>query len=394
MKQIIKKPIIFLSIFLLVNSLILSGCADESELNEVQIVLGMAIDKTSGSDSINITLEVVNPKESSGGSIKNSLMVKTQGKSIYDAIQNLYKSSSTIVDFSHCNVFILSKELSQSGISKVMDYIYRERQVRNDAWLLVSSKSAEEILQGTISNEDMTSKGIDKMLTQINKDSYIIPITISNFILGAESESHSSFVPVVEAEKTDGNPQGTIKIDKMAVFSKDHLVGILNSEESQNLLWLPHTPKGRIILFPFKSDNNYGSIAVEVSKKYSKITANVTDEGTYFNIECGADIVLKQMPNMNITPQLVSKIESSTENMLKAELNDLLEKSQKDFNVDFVGFSNKIYMNYPQKWYAMKNHWKEIFPTIKYQIDFNANVTGIGMVKNSPDISSEEESSK
>lgn len=388
MKCIMKKTVILLNIFLLLSSFLLSGCADESELSEVEIVVGMAIDKTSGSDSINITLETVNPKKSSGGGIKNSLMVETKGKSVYDAVQNLYKYSSTIVDFSHCQVIILSKELSQSGISKIMDYIFRDREIRNNTWLLVSNKTAKEVLQGTISNEDMTSKGIDKMLTYMGKSGYIIPVTISDFISKAESEAKASFVPVTEVD------QGNVRIEKMAIFSKDRLIGILDAEESKSLLWLSDTSKGSMSIFPFNSDKNNESVTAEVIKKSSRIIPSVTDRGICFNIDCKADVVLKEMPNMKINPQMVSETESNIENILKTNLDRLLEKSQQDFNVDIPGFSDEIYMNYPQKWFAIRDHWKEIFPTIKYQTNFNVNVTSIGLIKDSINLDSKEENSK
>lgn len=399
MKKNIRNSLILANILILMFSILLCGCMDKNELSEVSAVMGVGIDKIPGDEPILVTLEIANPKMSKGASDgttegTNSVIEVSTGKSIFDAIQNFSKTNSLIMDFSHAKVIILSKALCESGVSEVIDYLNRDREFRNTNWVLVANKTAKEIFEKRIPNEDITSRGIDNMMARLKKNASILPVDLNNFIIDSESESKSSFAPIINIEKSQGNPQGEIKIENTAIFKNDLLLGILTNEESKSLLWLSDNLKGEMAILPFKSDERNENATVDVYKKSSKIIPHMTGDEVHFEIVCTGYAVIREIQNIKVTPEMAEKIESNTESILKNQLHNLIDESQNKFNADFVGFSKKIYNNYPQKWFHMKEDWYETFPNIKYDISIKINITNIGVISKPTVANDKEEKTK
>ena len=273
-----------------------------------------------------------------------------------------------------------------------MDYLNRNRQMRSTNWILVSNKTAKEILESKISSDSATSTGINTMMGLFKKNGSIVPMNINNFIIESKNESKSAFAPVIELGKSKDSTAAKITVERMAIFKNNHLIGILTNEESKSLLWMVDYAKGHEVIFPIKSsrDNN---ITVDVFKKSAKIIPHLTEDGVNMEIQCKGSAFIEQAENINMSPAAINSLQYDIESTLKSQLHKLIYKSQKDLNTDFIGFSTKIYNNNPKEWLNIKKNWSRIFPNIKYDINFEINVTNIGIIKD-PVITNEEESTK
>lgn len=389
MNYTVKYKLILFNIFIFIFSIFLYGCSsDKIELNEVSVVMGMGIDKISGDRPFLLTLEIINPKSGKGdnntsGKENKSIVKVSTGTSIFDAIQNFSKNNSATLDFSHAKTIIFSRNLCESGVSEVMDYLNRHRQIRSTNWILVANKTAREILESRISGEDITSRGITSMMNRFRKYPSILPVSLNDFIIESKKESRTSFAPVIELEKSKDDINGKIIIEKTAIFKNNRLIGILTNEESKNLLWLIDYSKGHMVMPLTKSVKNNENITVEVLKKSNKIIPHMTEDGVNIEIQCTGDAFIREIQNIHVSPEIIEKMEHNIEIVLKNQLSELIDKSQKHFNADFVGFSTKIHNNHPQKWIIMKNNWDKIFPNIKYEITFKIKLTNIGIIKDS-----------
>ncbi|OAA92699.1 Ger(x)C family spore germination protein [Clostridium coskatii] len=381
-------------ILIFIFSISLYGCStDKSELHEISLVVGMGIDKIPSDNSFAVTLEIVNPNSTKNEN--NSIIQTSTGYSIFDAVQNFSKNNSTLPNFSHAKVIILSKELceSESEVSEVMDYLNRNREIRGTSWILISNKSAKEILKSKISNETIISNGINTMMSLFKRNGSIVPMTINNFIIEAKKESNSAFAPIIDTEKSKDSITSKITVEKMAIFKNNRLIGTLTSEESKNLFWMTDYTKGHADVFPLKSAKNNTNITANVFKQSTQIIPHLTEEGFNMEIRCKGSAFIEQVENIDISPEDVSRFQYDIESVLKDQLNKLIAKSQKNLDTDFVGFSTKIYNNYPKEWLNIKKNWDKIFPNIKYEISFEIKLTNIGIIKD-PIIKNKEETTK
>ncbi|MFL0195041.1 Ger(x)C family spore germination protein [Clostridium sp. WILCCON 0269] len=389
MNSDIKYKLILFNIFIFMFSILLYGCSrDKIELNEISIVMGIGIDKIPGDKPFLVTLEIINPKSAKGdnntsGKENKSIVKVSTGNSIFDAIQNFSKNNSAILDFSHTKAIIFSKNLCELRVSEVMDYLNRNHQIRSSSWILVANKTAREILESRLPGEDITSRGITNMMNRFRKDPSILPVNLNNFIIESKKESRTSFAPVVELEKSENDASGKITIGKTAIFKNDRLIGILTNEESKNLLWLIDYSKGHMAVSLVKSVKNNENITADVLKISNKIIPHITKDGTNIEIQCTGDAFIREIQNIAVSPEMLEKVEHDIETVLTNQLDELIDKSQKHLNADFVGFSTKIYNNHPKKWMIMKKNWDKTFPNIKYKISFKIKIINIGIIKDS-----------
>lgn len=396
MKANIRGKFIIFVILIFMFCILPSGCArDKSELREIAAVMGIGVDRISGDEPVLVTLEIIGSKRGEGEedtSMKESgsIIKMSKGKTFFHAIKNFSRESPAILDFSHVKTIILSKNVCKSGISEVLDYVNRERQFRSTNWLLVSEGSAREVLENKIMNEDITSIGIDNIMKKFQKNAYIVPVTINDFIVESESESKTGFIPLAEIKKINGKSRREIKIDRMAVFKDNRLIGELTKEETRSFQWVYENGRGNMVVFPLKLGEENKGVTIEVYKKTSKIIPYKTKDGFRLKIECTGYANLREIQNIDVTTKFIEKIEHNTEIILESEVNRLIQKSQKELNADFVGFSKYIFNNYPSQWHHMKNNWSSIFPNTKYDITFKIDITKIGLIKDTPSGEGEE----
>ncbi|MDF2881209.1 MAG: gerKC1 [Clostridiaceae bacterium] len=395
MNMHIKNKVILVNIIFFIFFPLLTGCYDKSELGEISVVSGLGIDKISGNEPISVTLEIVNPRISGGGSMdvekSNSSNTQTStGKTLYEAMQNFSKKSSTIMDFSHAKVIVLSRDLCESGISEIIDYLNRDRQFRGSNWILVSNKTAKEILQSKIPNEDITSMGIDNIMKLYKKNGPIMTVNLNDYTVWANSESRASFAPIIDIDKSQEDSKGKIKIENTAVFKNNKLIGTLPKEESSNLLWLYNNSKTYKTTLTLKLDELHDNVTVDVYKRSTKIIPVTANGEINFKIECTADVSIRENKNITFTQEIISSIEHNTEDQLKKELNKLIDKAQNTYDTDFVGFSEKIYENNSKEWVSLKSDWDKVFPNIKYDINYKVDVTNTGIIKD-PSVGKSEE---
>lgn len=388
MKINIQKKLALTIVAIFLSSILLSGCSvDKSELSEIAPVMGIGIDKIPGDKPILVTLEIAGSRmgrSSNDMSVteSHSSIVISKGKTFSEALDNFSRSNSLTMDFSHAKTIILSKEFCESEVSQLLDYMNRDRQLRSTNWLFVSDKTAREVFESKMPNEDITSRGLANMMNLYKKDGPISPVTINDFIIESGSESRASFIPLIEIEKYSDSPKGKIKVEKMAIFKNNHLIGVLSDEESKILLWLLEKSKGHLIISPNKPGSQNANVSLRVSKKKCRIVARFTNGEPHIQIECTGIATIREIHNISLTPEMIKDFETGTEDILKGQLNNLIHKAQKDLNADFIGFAKNIFNNYPKEWNNIKKDWNEIFPNVKYDISFDIKLNKVGLIKN------------
>lgn len=141
-----------LLVFLLLNMIILlSGCWDIREINELGLVTAVAIDKGSGQNKYSITVQIANPgTDSSSGdksTVKKNVWVGTaEGESLFDATRKLVGISSRRIMWAHNNVIIIGESLAKEGIIPVIDFFTHNPELRMRAAVVVAKGDAKEYI--------------------------------------------------------------------------------------------------------------------------------------------------------------------------------------------------------------------------------------------------------
>ena len=410
-----------LALIMVCISLLLTGCWDYQEVDRLASVLAIGIDRIPGSKSILLTVQIPQPegkgsgKKTGGqGGEKSYVVMNSEGKSLSEAIRYLSVQSTRRILLSHCKTIVLGKDLAETGIGKILDELKRHREFRRTDWILTTDKTAKEILEKDIALEQVPARGFDHILQMLQKIGRVWPVNFNDFFARLNGASHVSFTPLVQLvdidkrvtsqlEKAVGRPLDseekptTMTIGKTAIFKKLQMVGVLNEDESRVLRWLVDTPKGTIITLTYapqaQSDGEKGEILLNILDGKTTIIPKISEDGITMNIVMSAKVLLHETGTSGVKVldlKEVEQLERQAAETAKLQIEQMIDKAQKELKSDCVGFAENLHDHYPVEWKQIKNNWDDVFPTVDYQISCEVQILSAGMISN-PTLRSEPE---
>ncbi|UTI40323.1 Ger(x)C family spore germination protein [Niallia sp. RD1] len=383
-----------LSIFLL------TGCWDQSELNQNAIVTGIAIDK--GDDykyklSIESTSATeLNPKTAQG--LAPAIVYTIEGDTIGEITHKFNIAVSTHLVFSHMRLLIIGEEVAKEGILSFMDYFDRDREIRDDFNIVVAKDTeAVDFLRITNEYQKVSSLKIFPQLDNMLDEWGGTPgIKLNDFIRTYASQGQ---VPVLAAMKIQGDkekggnmdnlktttPGAVAKIDSLAVFKYGKLQGYLDLYDTRILLWIQNKLERTALTVPY---NEKKFFALRIIHSKTKIKARQVNGSPQIDIYVHAESTLDGSDKAIKVAKVKAfeEFEDLTNSYLEIEFNQLIEKMQKEYVADIFGlgeiFRDQDYKHFKQ----YEDNWDVGFKEAKINVHVNVEIKRSGFRNNSYDI--------
>lgn len=384
------KKLTQLTLSLISALLILTGCWDKNELNDLAIATGIAIDKSE--EGYSVSIQTVNPSEVStqtNTSGISPITVRTEvGATMYDAIRKLSTTNSKRLYGTHLQLLVISEDIAKEGIADVLDNLSRDNNFRAD-FLIVITKDADakDILKMQTVTDHIPTKALTSLL-EISEEIWGGSLTISfkELLAVLTIPGRSAVIPMIDTKgdlaigQTKANtessaPPVTYKYIGSGIFHKDQLIGLLNAEEVKSYNFIRDEIKQIIEVITCSNDEK---MSIEVLRSKTKQKAIMMPDNKP-KIKVTIESVTKvgesncQMDLSN--PAIITELERLTEEKIHQDLADVIEKVQTEFKTDVFGFGETIYRSYPKVWSEMSNNWDEHFANLAVEI--NVSVTNI-----------------
>lgn len=176
----------------------LTGCWNYKEVEQLAIVAGVAIDKN-GEDKVLITTEIVSVQQEQKQSILKPEYIQAVGYTFFDAARAMIGVQGKRIYWSHAKVVIISEAIAKKGISRVLDFIDRDAEVREDIWVLLSrEESAREIFNSKPVFENLASFEIDDTMRAQKSISRYPSIELYEFLDNIASKETSATIPTIK----------------------------------------------------------------------------------------------------------------------------------------------------------------------------------------------------
>ena len=151
------KKILILLFFIL----ILTGCYDYKELNNLAIVSGISIDYLDNKYELNF--EILNDDELSQNRV---YYINSSGKTLKDAFANATSKMNRIPFYSHIKVIILNETIIND--KDFINYIVHNNKITNDFYIVGTSNNSSEILKFK-DQKEIASESIYNLINTHNK---------------------------------------------------------------------------------------------------------------------------------------------------------------------------------------------------------------------------------
>ena len=383
---------------LMLMPIFITGCWSRREMNDLAIAVGIGIDKVG--DQYKVSVQVVEPGQvagtKSGVSLTPVNLYQTTGATVLEALRRITMDSPRKIYLAHLRMLIIGEDLAKEGIDKVLDFLSRDTEVRNDYLMVVARNTlAEETLKILTSLEMVPSIKLFSSLKSAEK--YWAPastITLANIIGDLVARGKDPVLTgleiigdIAKGETTENlnTVENAAKLEYtgLAVFNKDKLVGWLNESDSKVYSYLQNDVNNTVAFVDY-SDG--GKVGMRIFRAHSKMKGSIHNGKPQIQIvqNIEADIEEVQTKNIDLSEtKTITELEDLLNQKVEYMFKKSIKKVQQDFKVDSFGFGEVIHRSNPQQWKKLQKNWDQSFVNLTVSIKCNTKIRQLGKVSNS-----------
>ncbi|TRZ39859.1 Ger(x)C family spore germination protein [Niallia circulans] len=383
-------------IVLIVIVSLLSGCWDRKELRNVSVVTGMAVD-VGDHQKYKLTVETtaaseVNPRSAEGYAPAN--VQALEGNTIAELTHKFNIISEQSLILSHMRVLVISEEVAEKGMMEFMDFMDRNREIRDDFDIVIArdSKAASVLKTNNMYKKSASLKIFTQLVSMYNDWGGVPKLRLNDFIRIYKSDGQT---PVLVALKVKGDPkkggnienmktvtpENKVDVDSLAIIKGGKLVGYISIYDVRNMLFVQNNLKSTIITA--KCGNGAKSMGYRVTASKTNViateedgvpsfTINVKTEGNLQNNEC--------LTNMSKIYAFKGYEDIINKKMERAIL-DTVNRTREQYNADIFGLGERLKDQDYKQFKKYRDNWDEGFSKAKINIRFNTEIKQAGLRK-------------
>lgn len=323
--------------------LLLSGCYDYKELNDMSIVSAIGIDYVD--NEYQVSFEVTESSKDGSSTEIQTKLVTGSHSNISDAFNEAMNKTDKEVYLEHVELLVVGKSLAEYGLNDCLDYIIRDTKINNNYFVVVSD-NPKEILTSHEENKSMSQIMVDIVsYTQGNTNIDDLDILVSKYITGKEDIA----LPYITLNDK------MIEYNKIAYFNGDKMVGEMDYKMYSFLVL-----DTKDVLFT--SDGN----TIEAYNK--EISLEVKDNKIVINIKVNGQ-VSEISKNINLKDaDSYSKLEKVMNEQIKKESIEFIDTII-DRDSDLLGFKDIYYKKY-----------KRNINKFKYEVNVSTTINKNGTI--------------
>ncbi|WP_025683979.1 Ger(x)C family spore germination protein [Paenibacillus maysiensis] len=373
---------------LLLCSVLLGGCWDRREVNDVAFVMGTGLDKEG--DQYRVTMQIALPGQlgssgSTGGGggtsgTKSYYLESRTGPSFRGASTEEQRGVSRTLNYSHRRVLLFSEELAREGVSNMMDVLARLPQNRLSSLVVITKGSALDVLQADAPIEQYPAEMVRELNYSYMKKPRSIKLLMNSILL----EGIDPAVPVMSLVKNGPSnlkdKKTNIQVDGLAVFRKDRVTGIIDNHLSRFLLLGMDQAKDTEVFITPPKGSGYLSVHLIENSVHIKPYVHGDDIRMNIQLNCNGN-VKENETTFDISNEANLKwLEQQVERKIKEDLGEVVRVIQQKYHSDVLGLGRVIITSLPNEWERIKPRWDQLYPKVEVTINPVVHIENIGAV--------------
>lgn len=368
-------------LIILLVPLLLTGCYNYQELNELAITTGLSIDYNSETDKFKVIAQVINPvKEQDAKSSNETSFInyESEGKSLREAIRTIVLDSPKRLYGSQLQILILSENVLYEKLPDIIDFFVREPELRPEFKIIIAQndKALEGIAIQTLLDDLSSSNILSSLETQKERIGITTVVSLNELtnmylnpyleiVLPSMTVQGSIEEGISKDNLSTTKDETTIEISTTGVFKDNKFLGYLTEEESKTLNLIRGDIKNTII----NMDIEDGFIVFEPNNIEAKTEAIPKDNTVKITIKGLAKVKeitgLLDLNNTKEVKKLQDNFNKLTEDMITNTFNSIREK----YNTDVFKFRDLYYKTDYKYFNKNQSNWYEdVFPNLKLEV--------------------------
>ncbi len=367
--------------------ILLAGCWDRKEINDLALVTGVAIDRKDDKQ-IELSLQIFIPKGSSDPSQSlgeansgsgGTLVQSAYGENVAEALSQLQKKMSRQIFWGHSEVILFGKERVEQNIRDDIDFLLRASQPRERSYVYVTKGRGKKILE----LHSMIERNTSEVLREMSNTRTSYTTTLAQLSKMLNDEGQAAVVPWVEQlpPVNPAKPDRAVGyINGTALLRQGKLSGVADDKMTRGILWIKNEMNNAVItIHPKESE---GTVSAQLLHSKTKLSPSIVD-GKWkmkISVSCKNDL-LQNTTKLNVLQdeKTIKEIETDIIENINSRIMLTIHKAQKVYKTDIFDFGNEFHQHYPREWAKHKKDWYELFQTVEVTIETKVDLSRPGM---------------
>ncbi|MBT2282798.1 Ger(x)C family spore germination protein [Paenibacillus polymyxa] len=366
--------------------MLLSGCWDNSELNDQAIQLSVGVDWTDHNTYLLSNQFALNAESADGQSQPQEgfYTEKAEGATPMQALSVMQSKVTRSINRGQRRSLVIGEKMAKKGFGHIIDFLLRnaESPLRMDLIVVKNGKASDMLKSKTPFGAQSLREYYKLHQTNYGPVNTTFISLVRNM---NEGRNVAFLMPAVEkikdVSKKEEGKEAAFLFSGAAVLDNDtKLIGFLNIEETNNNLWIINWRHRHVITV--KAPDGTGTVSAELNGMKSVWKLNHTTRGNpniLLSLSAKCDIVENTSTVDLLNAKSLDQIQGEMQKEVERQMKHLIFKYQDEFKKDALGVGNYLYRNHPKLWRTFMDRWEEVFQEVDISLQIKLKVTRFGL---------------
>lgn len=376
--------LVCLSLLLGTSPLLLTGCWDRVEVNDLAVVVASSVDKEEdGQYRVGVQIPLVaqlggGPSGGGGGSA--FYIDSEKGRTIREAINHMQRRMSRQMIFSHRRIFVVSEEVAkEDGVRNFFDEIARLPDNRLTTYMIISKGKAMNLLEATPQFESFSAEN----MREIVKLPFVITVSLRDVATIMNRRGADPIVPYLAVVESNAEKkEKEIQFLGYAQFRWDKMVGVFEENAAYGANWFQSNFIPYTSTFEVDEEGEEGPITVKIFEADKTIKPRIKQGKIYYDMKVTARGAIQESMQTADLRYLKNqeKLNRQFAQHIKQHIEAFISES-KSKKTDSAQLGRILARYYPNEWnqkYA--KNWEEELADITVHVEVDAKVDRLGQI--------------
>ena len=377
--------------------LLFTGCIQGVQTSELALVEAVGIDRTEDGQ-LQLTLQIFAPRGSGSAtaidsSKNNSAILTATGNTLSEAVETANRMQGKTMFLGHNRVIVLGQSLVTESIQPILSFFDRSENTRQNARVLVSAVSAQEIVSTGLQQGILSAESLEAMIRQGEESDSAIECNYFALSMKLDDTGGSALIPVIRPlseEETESAAQENSSSGEegvsMAVLSQFQLEGtaliqdyalttVLSQEVTQGLCFLLEESDKPVLVLQHENT----TLSARLHQVSSSWTVSKTQ--AHLSIQAKASIDELLQPGERESENDFSQMEQQAGDEI-ASLCQQAYQAVVQYQVDVLELMDKLKWSDGETWESASAQPGEFLSSLPFTVDVTVTFDRTGLETN------------
>lgn len=377
--------------------LLFTGCIQGVQTSELALVEAVGIDRTDDG-RLKLTLQIFAPRGSGSAtavdsSKNNSAILTATGDTISQAVEQANQMQGKTMFLGHNRVIVLGQSLVSESIQPILSFFDRSENTRQNARVLVSAVTAEEIVSTGVQQGILSAESLEAMIRQGEESDGALECNYFSLSMQLDDTGGSALIPVIrplpeeetQSQSQDSSSSGEegvsmaqlnhFQLEGTALLQNYALTTVFSQEVTKGLCFLLNESDYPVLVL------SYEDTTLSARLHQSSSSWSVSGEGAVLSVQAKASIDELLQPGERESENDFTQMEQ----LAGEEIASLCQSAYREvtaYQANVLDLMDQLKWSDGDAWEAMKEKPEEFLAGLSLQVEVEVTFDRTGLETN------------